>query len=82
MSTPLPGNNAYPNPLVTNNRQPKHTRLHPAKFISEDKSLYSVFRRLIKAKLQTDAQAISREYEMVWYAFRQLEEKAAKRIYT
>jgi hypothetical protein len=33
------------------------------RFIGEDELIYSIFRGLLKAKLQTDVQAISREYK-------------------
>ena len=35
------------------------------RFIGEDELIYLIFRGLLKAKLQTNAQAISREYKQV-----------------
>ena len=67
---------------VTNTtRKPKHTTTHLERFTGEDESLYPIFRGLLEAKLRTDAQAISGEYEQVWYAFRRLADTASKRIF-
>ena len=62
-------------------RRPKHATTHPERFTGEDESLYPIFRGLLEAKLQTDAQAIGGEYEQVWYAFGRLAGTASKRIF-
>ena len=50
-------------PVTNIIRKPKHTTPYLERFTGEDKSLYPVFRGLLEAKLQTDAQAISGDYE-------------------
>jgi hypothetical protein len=50
-------------PLIDPRKRPKHTTPYLERFIGKDKSIYLIFRSLLKAKLQTDAQAISGEYE-------------------
>ena len=52
-------------PTTSNDRRPKHTTPHLEKFTGKDESLYPIFRGTLEAKLRTDAQAISREYEKV-----------------
>jgi hypothetical protein len=52
-------------PLIDPRKRPKYTTPHLERFIGEDKLIYPIFRGLLKAKLQTDAQAISREYKQV-----------------
>jgi hypothetical protein len=68
-------------PVASITRKPKHTTPHPERFTGEDESLYPIFRGLLEAKLQTDAQAIGGEYEQVWYAFGRLADTASKRIF-
>jgi hypothetical protein len=50
-------------PLIDSRKQSKYTTPHLKRFIDEDELIYPIFRGLLKAKLQTDAQAISREYK-------------------
>jgi hypothetical protein len=65
-STPLPTSVTGLNiPLIDPRKRSKHTTPYPERFIGEDKLIYPIFRGLLKAKLQTDAQAISREYKQV-----------------
>jgi hypothetical protein len=64
ISIPLPTSVIGLNmPLINPRKRPKHTTPHLERFISEDELIYPIFRGLLKAKLQTDAQAISREYK-------------------
>ena len=39
--------------------------LYLERFIGKDELIYSIFRGLLKAKLQINAQAISREYKQI-----------------
>jgi hypothetical protein len=65
-STPLPtGITSLNMPLTDIRKRSKHTTPHPERFIGEDESIYSIFRGLLEAKLQTDAQAIGGEYKQV-----------------
>jgi hypothetical protein len=65
-SIPLPtGITGLNVPLIDPRKRPKHTTPHLERFIGEDESIYPIFRSLLKAKLQTDAQAINREYKQV-----------------
>jgi hypothetical protein len=50
-------------PLIDPRKRPKYTMPYLERFIGEDELIYSIFRGLLKAKLQTDVQAISREYK-------------------
>jgi hypothetical protein len=50
-------------PLIDPRKRPKYTTPHLERFIGEDELIYPIFRSLLKAKLQTDVQAISREYK-------------------
>ena len=50
-------------PLIDPRKRSKHTTPYLERFIGEDELIYPIFRGLLKAKLQTDAQAISREYK-------------------
>jgi hypothetical protein len=52
-------------PLIDSRKRPKYTMLYLERFISKDELIYSIFRSLLKAKLQTDIQAINREYKQV-----------------
>jgi hypothetical protein len=52
-------------PLIDPRKRPKHTTPHLERFIGKDESIYSIFRSLLEAKLQTDTQAINREYKQV-----------------
>jgi hypothetical protein len=52
-------------PLIDPRKRPKHTTPYLERFIGEDELIYPIFRGLLKAKLQTNAQAISREYKQV-----------------
>jgi hypothetical protein len=52
-------------PLINPRKRPKHTTPHLERFIGEDELIYSIFCGLLKAKLQTDAQAIGKEYKQV-----------------
>ena len=64
ISIPLPTSVIGLNmPLIDPRKQPKHTTPYLERFIGEDESIYPIFYGLLKAKLQTDAQAISREYK-------------------
>ena len=55
ISTPLPtGVTGLNMPLIDPRKRPKHTTPHLKRFISEDESIYFIFRGLLKAKLQTD----------------------------
>ena len=60
LSTGVTGLNV---PLIDPRKRPKHTTPHLERFISEDESIYLIFRGLLEAKLQTDAQAIGGEYK-------------------
>jgi hypothetical protein len=73
-NTPLPINTSIPlptsviglnMPLIDPRKRPKYTTLYLERFIGKDESIYSIFRSLLEAKLQTNAQAISREYKQV-----------------
>jgi hypothetical protein len=65
-STPLPtGVTGLNVPPIDPRKRPKHTTPHPERFTGEDESIYPIFRGLLEAKLRTDAQAISGEYEQV-----------------
>ena len=62
--TPLPTSVIGLNmPLINPRKRPKYTIPYPERFISKDELIYSIFHSLLEAKLQTDAQAISREYK-------------------
>jgi hypothetical protein len=50
-------------PLIDPRKQPKYTTPHLERFIGEDELIYPIFCGLLKAKLQTNAQAISGEYK-------------------
>ena len=50
-------------PLIDPRKRPKYTMPHLERFIDEDELIYPIFYSLLKAKLQTNAQAINREYE-------------------
>ena len=62
VSIPLLGLNL---PLMDIRGRPKHITPHLERFTGEDESLYLIFRGLLKAKLRTNAQAISGGYEQV-----------------
>jgi hypothetical protein len=63
-STPLPTSVIGLNmPLIDPRKRPKHTTPHLERFIGKDELIYLIFRGLLKAKLQTDPQAISGEYK-------------------
>jgi hypothetical protein len=63
-STPLPTSVTGLNvPLIDPRKRLKYTTPYLKRFIGEDELIYSIFRGLLEAKLQTDAQAISREYK-------------------
>ena len=66
ISIPLPTSIIGLNiPLIDPRKRPKHTMPHLKRFIGEDELIYSIFYSLLKAKLQTNTQAISREYKQV-----------------
>jgi hypothetical protein len=66
ISTPLPTSVIGLNmPLINPRKRPKHTTPYLERFTGEDELIYPIFRGLFEAKLQTDAQAISREYKQV-----------------
>jgi len=66
ISIPLPTSVIGLNvPLIDPRKRPKHTTLYLERFIGKDKSIYPIFYSLFKAKLQTDAQAINREYKQI-----------------
>ena len=50
-------------PLIDSRKQSKHTTPYLERFIGEDELIYPIFRGLLKAKLQTNAQAINGEYK-------------------
>ena len=50
-------------PLIDPRKRPKYTTPYLERFIGEDELIYPIFRSLLKAKLQTNTQAISREYK-------------------
>jgi hypothetical protein len=50
-------------PLIDLRKRPKHTTPYLERFTDEDELIYPIFRGLLEAKLQTDAQAISGEYK-------------------
>ena len=50
-------------PLIDPRKRPKHTTPYLKRFTDEDESIYPIFRGLLEAKLQTDAQAIGGEYK-------------------
>ena len=52
-------------PLIDLRKRPKYTTPYSERFTDEDESIYLIFRGLLEAKLQTDAQAIGGEYEQV-----------------
>jgi hypothetical protein len=52
-------------PLIDPRKRPKYTTPYLERFTGEDESIYPIFRGLLEAKLQTDAQAISGEYKQV-----------------
>ena len=60
LSTGVTGLNV---PLIDLRKRPKHTTPYLERFIGEDELIYLIFRSLLKAKLQTNAQAINREYK-------------------
>jgi hypothetical protein len=60
LSTGITGLNV---PLTDIKKRSKHTTPHLERFIGEDKLIYPIFRGLLEAKLQTDAQAISGKYK-------------------
>jgi hypothetical protein len=63
-STPLPISVTGLNmPLIDPRKRPKHIIPYLQRFIGKDELIYPIFHSLLKAKLQTDAQAISREYK-------------------
>jgi hypothetical protein len=63
-STPLPTGVIGLNvPLIDPRKRPKHTTPHLERFIGEDELIYPIFYSLLKAKLQTNTQAINREYK-------------------
>jgi hypothetical protein len=65
-STPLPISVISLNmPLINPRKRPKYTTPYLKRFISKDELIYLIFYSLLKAKLQTDVQAISREYKQV-----------------
>ena len=54
-SIPLPtGVTGLNMPLIDLRKRSKHTTPHLKMFISEDESIYLIFRGLLEAKLQTD----------------------------
>jgi hypothetical protein len=66
ISTPLPTSITGLNmPLIDPRKRPKHTTPYLERFIGEDELIYPIFRGLLKAKLQTNAQAIGGEYKQV-----------------
>jgi hypothetical protein len=69
ISTPATGISAQATDTLgaqaTGTRKPKHTVPHPEKFTSKDEAIYPIFRGLLQAKLQTDRDAIGREFEKV-----------------
>ena len=50
-------------PLIDLRKRPKHTTPYLERFTGEDELIYSIFRGLLEAKLQTDVQVIGGEYE-------------------
>ena len=50
-------------PLIDPRKRPKHTTPYLERFIGEDELIYPIFRGLLKAKLQTNAQAIIGEFK-------------------
>jgi hypothetical protein len=65
-STPLPiGVTGLNMPPIDPRKRPKYTTPHPERFIGKDELIYLIFRGLLEAKLQTDAQAIGGEYKQV-----------------
>jgi hypothetical protein len=50
-------------PLIDLRKQSKYTTPYLERFISKDELIYLIFYSLLKAKLQTDARAINREYK-------------------
>jgi len=52
-------------PLIDPRKRLKHTTPHLERFTGEDELIYSIFRGLLEAKLQTDAQVIGGEYKQV-----------------
>ena len=63
-SIPLPTSVISLNvPLIDPRKRPKHTTPHLERFIGEDELIYPIFYSLLKAKLQTNTQAINREYK-------------------
>ena len=64
ISIPLPtGVIGLNMPLIDPRKRPKYTTPYLKRFIGEDELIYSIFYSLLKAKLRTNAQAISREYK-------------------
>jgi len=52
-------------PLIDPRKRSKYTTPHLERFIGKDELIYPIFYGLLKAKLQTNAQAINREYKQV-----------------
>jgi hypothetical protein len=52
-------------PLIDPKKRSKYTTPYLERFIGEDELIYPIFYGLLKAKLQTDVQAISEEYKQV-----------------
>ena len=50
-------------PLIDSKKQPKYTTPYLKRFIGEDELIYPIFHGLLEAKLQTNIQAINREYK-------------------
>ena len=50
-------------PLIDPRKRPKYITPYLKRFTDEDESIYLIFRGLLEAKLQTDAQVIGGEYE-------------------
>ena len=50
-------------PLIDLRKRPKYTTPYLEKFIDEDELIYLIFRGLLEAKLQTNAQVIGGEYK-------------------
>jgi hypothetical protein len=64
ISIPLPtGITGLNMPLIDPRKRPKYITPHLERFIGKNELIYPIFRSLLKAKLQTDTQAINREYK-------------------
>jgi hypothetical protein len=66
LSTSITGLNV---PLIDPRKRSKYITPYLKRFIGEDELIYLIFRGLLEAKLQTDAQAINRELSYLNYIY-------------